>query len=117
VSYDTEVVRDKDIGKVEFVLEIVKKIDDLSLDGHVERGHGFIEHDQARLSGKCPRNPDALSLAPREFVGKAIDVFGIQSNLGEKRFDPSFAFSFVPLHSVEAQACSHNLTHTLSWVQ
>ena len=44
VPHDAKVVRDKNIRQLELLLQIHQQVDDLRLDGHVERRHGFVRH-------------------------------------------------------------------------
>jgi len=47
--HDGQVVRDEQVREVEPALEVLQQVDDLALDGHVERGDRLVADDQARL--------------------------------------------------------------------
>ena len=49
-----------------------KQVHDLRLDGHVERGHRLVGHEQLGLEGERARDADALALAAREVVRVAV---------------------------------------------
>ena len=73
-----EVVGDEQVRQAEVALQILQQIEDLRLDGHVERRHGLVADDEARLERERARDPDALSLAAGEFVRKAVVVLGVE---------------------------------------
>ena len=72
VADDREVMGDEQVGQPELRLEALEQVDDLGLDGHVERGDGLVAHDQLRLHGERPGDADALPLAAAELVRVAI---------------------------------------------
>ena len=49
-----QVMGDKEIGQVELRLQILQQVQDLSLDGHVQRGHRLVADDELGLQGRCP---------------------------------------------------------------
>jgi len=59
-----EVVADKEIAEAKFVFEARQQVENLGLDGHVERGHWLVADQQLRVGGKGARNGNALALAP-----------------------------------------------------
>ena len=75
-----EVVSDKEVGEAEFLLEIFEEVQNLRLDGDIERGDGFVGDDDLGVDGECTRDADTLSLATAEFVGVAIGGFGWESD-------------------------------------
>src|SRR5439155_11697483 len=68
VAYHGQVVRDEEIREPELVLQIREQVDDLGLGGHVERAHGLVAHEQARVQSQRARDGNALTLSPRELV-------------------------------------------------
>ena len=62
LPHDGEVVGDQQVGGAELVAELGEQVQDLRLDGDVERGDRFVEDDQPRLDGERPRDRDALPL-------------------------------------------------------
>ena len=65
---DGEVMRDEEVREVEIVLERIEQVDDLRLDGHVERGHRLVRDDEVRRHGERAGDANALALASRELV-------------------------------------------------
>src|SRR5262249_15120480 len=52
---DREVVRNEDVGQAELLLQLLKQVDDLRLDRHVERRYRLVADDELRRHGKCAR--------------------------------------------------------------
>ena len=69
---DVEVVRDEDVRQPELRLEVLQQVEDLRLDGDVERGDRLVADDQLRVDRERPRDADALPLAARELVRKRL---------------------------------------------
>ena len=46
VLYHSEVVRNKEVGQAELLLEILEKVHDLGLDADIERADGFVAYDE-----------------------------------------------------------------------
>ena len=65
---DAEVVADEQIREVELLAQVHEQIENLRLDRHVERGHGFVAHQHRRLHRKRTSNADALALTAAELV-------------------------------------------------
>ncbi len=64
-----EVVGDDEIGDAAFALNVAQKVDDLRLNGDVERGDGFVGNQHVGLERQRPRNGDTLPLAAGELRG------------------------------------------------
>ena len=69
-----QVVRDEDVGQVELGLEGAKEVEDLGLDGDVERRYRLVADDQLRVERERPRDSDPLALSARELVRVAACV-------------------------------------------
>ncbi len=61
------------------------KVEDLRLDGHVERGGGFVRDDQRGSQGERPGQGGALPLAAAEFVRIAVAVTARQVDRLQQR--------------------------------
>ncbi|MNT66135.1 hypothetical protein D3C72_2041740 [compost metagenome] len=58
-----QVMRNEQVGQALFRLQIGQQVQDLSLDRHVQRRHGFVRDDKARFQRQCTGNRDALALS------------------------------------------------------
>ena len=56
-----EIVRDDDERNVERARQILHQLEDLRLNGHVERGGRFVRNDQLRIAGKPDRDHHTLA--------------------------------------------------------
>ena len=80
--YNGQIVGDEQIRQVVFALEINEQINNLRLDGNVERAHSFVTNDELRFNGEGTRDADPLALTAAEFMRVTIGVHGLQSNIG-----------------------------------
>src|SRR5262249_33271962 len=56
------------VGKAEALLQVLKEVHDLCLDRDVQRGHGFVAHDQVGLHCKRTADRDPLGLPAAQLV-------------------------------------------------
>ena len=85
---DVEIVRDEQHGQPEALAQVGEQIDDLRLNGDVERGHRLVGDDELRLDGKRPGDADSLPLPAREFVRKTLRVLGRETHERQELRDP-----------------------------
>src|SRR5205809_4388138 len=68
---DRQIVADEEQREAELPLQILQQVDDLRLDGDVERRDRLVADDQFGFRGKRPGDADTLALAAREFMRSA----------------------------------------------
>src|SRR5690242_16351476 len=68
VSHHSEVVTDEDVGKPQSLLQVLKQVEDLAADRHVEGGDRLVAHDELGLHREGTRDGNALALAARKLV-------------------------------------------------
>ena len=68
VAHDRKIMRDKKIGQVEFLLQILEEVNHLCLYGDVECGKRLVADDQFRVDGQGARYSNPLALPAAEFV-------------------------------------------------
>ena len=76
--YHREVVGDEQIGQIELLLQVLQEVQDLRLDGHVQRGDRFVGHDELRAQGQRSGEADPLSLTSREGVWVPVVVLRVE---------------------------------------
>ena len=81
LAHDGQVVADEDHRHAEIGLQLHDQVDDLRLDGNVERADGLVADDELGLDDHGARDADALVLAAGEFVRIAVDPAGLQADL------------------------------------
>ena len=65
---DAEIVGDEDDRHAELLLQFGKQLQDLRLDGHVERGGRLVGDQDVGIVGERHGDHDALALAAGHFV-------------------------------------------------
>ena len=58
----SKIMRNEQIRNTQLILQILQKIDDLSLDAHIESADRLIANNETRLDGQGPGNADSLPL-------------------------------------------------------
>jgi hypothetical protein len=67
-------VGDEDHGETQLLLELGDQLQDLRLDGDVERGGRFVGDEQLRLARERHRDQHALAHAARHLVRVLLDA-------------------------------------------
>ena len=76
--HHAEIVRDDDERDVELARQVLHQLQDLRLDGDVERGGRFVGDHQLRIAGQPDRDHDALAHAAGELVRILVEpAFGV----------------------------------------
>ena len=84
-------MRNEKIGQAKVALKLGEEIYDLRANTDVERGDGFIGHDELWTQCESSGDADALALSSAEFVRKAAEDGLIQADGAEQFGDSSFA--------------------------
>ena len=69
-----QVVRDQQHGHAFVALDAAQQLEDLRLDGHVQRGGRLVGHQQPRATGQRHGDHHALAHAARELVRVAVEL-------------------------------------------
>lgn len=69
VANHRQVMRNEHVGQVLFFLQLLQQIDNLGLNGHVQRGDALVAHNELGLYRQRPGNADALPLTAGELMG------------------------------------------------
>ena len=79
VPHDPQVVRDEEIGKTAFRLNVLQQVDDLRLDRDVERGDRLVGDDQRRVESEGTGDGKALALPAGELRRAIAKLIGAAS--------------------------------------
>ena len=60
--------------------QIIQQIDNLRLNGNIQRRNRLVADDKFRSYRKRSRNADTLSLSAGKLMGITVCVFGIQTD-------------------------------------
>ncbi len=71
---DAEVVRDQQHRHAHALLQLAQQLEDLRLDGDVERRGGLVGDEEVRLVGERHGDHHALALAARELMGVGAEA-------------------------------------------
>ena len=104
-----QVMADKQIGEVVPHLEIAQQVDDLCLDGAVQRRRRLIKDDEARLQHHGAGDRDTLALAAREFVRIAVLHIGLEADFPQRVADDLTAFLERAAEAVNQQTLFDDL--------
>jgi hypothetical protein len=64
-----EIMRNEEVGELQLLLQVPQQIDDLRLDGDVERRDGLVEHDEARIEHQSAAMPMRWRWPPENSCG------------------------------------------------
>ena len=84
MANDAQVMGDKQIGQSELFLKILEHIDDLRLNGNIERGDRLIADDELGIDRQRSRNTDSLALTAGELMRIAVCVLAVESDALKK---------------------------------
>ena len=116
VAHDAQVVRDKQIGQAQRLLQVLQQIENLGLDGHVQCRHRLVGHDQRGVEHQGPRNGNALALTAGEHMRIALGRFCAQSNALEHLCDQTAPIGRRKMR-IDLQRRFQNLPDALSRVE
>ncbi len=80
-----EIVGDEQVGDPELRLQVFEQVDDLCLDGYVERLNRFVANDQPWVERQRAGDAKPLALSARELVRIVAHLRGTQANALEQR--------------------------------
>src|SRR5882724_1915279 len=78
VFNDRQAVRNEEVGKLEFLLQVLKQVDYLCLYGDIEGRNRFVRNNQLGIEGQRARDANALPLSSRKFVRITLAIIRIQ---------------------------------------
>jgi hypothetical protein len=80
----SQVMRDKKEGDTALLLQILQEVDDLRLDGNVQRANRLITDEQFRFNSQSARDSNSLALTAAEFVRIALSVGRVKADGAEQ---------------------------------
>ena len=103
VTDHQKIVGDEQVGQAHLVLEFIKHIDDLGLDGNIQCGNRLVAHNKLGVHCHSPGNADALPLAAGELMGIPVGVLRVQAHLGHQLQHPLLPLLLGGVHLVYVQ--------------
>ncbi|MPM20519.1 hypothetical protein SDC9_66949 [bioreactor metagenome] len=80
MPHHVKIVGNEQIGELQVPLKPHEKVENLRLNGDVQRGDRLVRHHEARLADQRAGNTDALPLPARKLVRVALQLFLRQSH-------------------------------------
>ena len=93
---DGQVVGDEDIGQAHLPLQLAQQVQNLRLNGNIQRGNRLIADDKLRIHGQRSGNADTLPSPAVQLVG-----IGVEKPWGKPNGAPSAVHNarlFHPCH-------------------
>src|SRR5690554_575619 len=116
MAHHAQVVSNKQISQSKLLLQFFQQVDDLSLDGNIQRRNGLIADDKFGPQSQGAGNSNALALATRKFVWIPVDKVRIQTDHAQQ-----LTHALVPLFDranvVNIQGFADDLPHRHTRVQ
>ena len=72
MSDDQKIMCDEQIGQSQFLLQFIKHVDNLRLDGNIQRRYRLVADDEFGIDSQRSCNTDTLSLS----AGKLMHITG-----------------------------------------
>ena len=79
VLHDAQIVRNEKVCEFQIPLQFFEQVDDLRLNGNVERGDRLVADDELRIHRQRARNANPLPLSAREFVRITVEIKVLQA--------------------------------------
>ena len=98
-----DIMRDEQIGQAHFILQFIKHVDHLRLNGNVQGRDRLVADDELRVQGEGTGDADALALAAGELVGIAGGMLAVEAHAVHQLQDPLLALGLVPVHLMDVQ--------------
>src|SRR5262249_20754154 len=92
---DLQIVGDENVGQPELALQVHQQIDDLRLNGDVERADRLVGDYQPRPYRYTGRDTKALPLTAGELVGVTVHRLGAQALFFEERCHSALSLGAV----------------------
>ena len=99
------------------LLQMAKQIDNLRLNGDVQRGDRLIRNEQLRLHGQGARNGDALALPAGKLTGVFVQIARVQTNIAHLEFRLGAVAAARRADVLDAHRLCNDIAHTHAPVQ
>src|SRR5262249_26825157 len=112
-----KVMGNENVSQTEFLLQVLQEIDDLCLNGYVERGYRFVTDNQFGRNRQGASNSDALALAAGELMWVPPHMIGVEPH-GFEQLDDSVHVLPVGLHqAVNGQRLPYDGADRHAWIE
>ena len=112
-----QIVGNKEVGHAQLFLKVLKHIDDLGLNGNVQRGNRLVTDDKLGVHRQSAGNADALALAAGKLMGIAHGVLGVEADQLHQLHDAVAALLGIFAEFVDIQGLADDILHRHTGVQ
>ncbi len=104
-------MRDEQVGQPHLLLQILKHVDDLCLNGNVQCRDRLVADDKLRVHSQCTGNADALTLTAGKLVRITVCVFAVQAHTLQQSNDLVMAILGILCQMMDVDALAHDITN------
>ena len=112
-----KIVGHEQVGQAHLLLQADQHVDDLCLNGNVQRRDGLVHHEELGLHGQGTGNADALALAAGELVDEAVGVLLVQAHFFQQAVNFLGALGLVLIQVVDIHALGDDIADGHAGVQ
>ena len=117
MANDQEIVRDEKVGQAKLVLQLIEHVDDLCLDGYVQRGNRLVTDDEIGIDREGSRDTDTLSLSAGELVRITCGVFAVQSDIAHQLKYTFMALLLGAIELMDVQRLTNDIRYGHTRIQ
>ena len=110
---------DEQVGESQLILQIRHQVQDLGLDGNIQRGYGFVADNEFRVQSQCPCDSDTLPASAIQFMRISVDQAVGQTDQVHDLSDPflDLCFVFSGIYLLNKERCGNSFAHCHSRIQ
>ena len=112
-----QVMGDEQVGQAHLGLQVLEHVDDLRLDGNVQRRDRLVADDELGVHGQGAGDAHALPLPARELVRVAVGVLAVEAHALQQADDAVAAVLVVGGQLVDVDAFAHDVPDGHAGVQ
>ena len=109
--HHAQIMRNENKRNAKFALQFHQQVDDLRLNGDIERRNRFIADDQPGVDDQRARNADTLALPARKLVRVAVDEVGQQAHTVHHRLHAGLDIGLADARRVGLQRFGDDLAN------
>ena len=102
---------DKNQRQAHFFLDLLKQVNHLRLNRHIQRTHRLVANNQLGLQNQRAGDADALALAAGKFVRVAVNLIRQQAHFGHNGFYPRLDVGFFERGVMGLQRLGDDVAH------
>ena len=110
IAHGGQVVGNQQVADIVLLLQILQQVHHLRPDGHIQRRHRLVQHNQLGVGHQRRGYGDALPLPAAELVRVVVGLLRVQADLRQHLGHPVVLFAFGNA-AVDHQRLRHDVPH------